>query len=62
MERNAAGDLEITSPVNTEGGEWEAYFITELGIWNRTQGGHVYSSNAGLYGSAYTKLDPLPKS
>ncbi len=30
MERNAAGELEITSPVNTEGGEWEAYVITEL--------------------------------
>ena len=48
MERNAAGELEISSPVNTEGGEWEAYVITELGIWNRTQGGHVYSSNAGF--------------
>ena len=48
MERNAAGELEIMSPVNTEGGEWEAYVIVELGIWNRTQGGHVYSSNAGF--------------
>ena len=48
MERNAVGELEIMSPVNTQGGEWEAYVIVELGIWNRAQGGHVYSSNAGF--------------
>ncbi len=48
MERNAAGELEIMSPVNTEGGKWEAYVIIELGVWNRAHEGYVYSSNAGF--------------
>jgi Uma2 family endonuclease len=48
IERNASGELEIMSPVGSEGSCWEAHVICELGIWARQNGGQFFSSNGGF--------------
>ena len=46
FERTAKGEIIIMSPVGGVSGNREAYFITELGLWNRqTQLGIVFSSS-----------------
>lgn len=46
LERSAAGDLVIVSPVGGEGGNQEANLITDLTLWNRQTGlGVVFSSS-----------------
>ena len=48
IERNAHGELEIMSPVGSDGSRWEAYVIRELGNWTGQHGGEYFSSNGGF--------------
>ena len=48
IERNAAGELEIMSPVGMDGSHWEAEVIRELGNWTKEHGGFFFSSNGGF--------------
>lgn len=48
IERNAAGELEIMSPVGMDGARWEAFVIARLDLWAKGNGGVVFSSNGGV--------------
>jgi len=48
IERNAAGELEIMSPVGMDGARREAFVIGRVGDWAEEHGGVVFSSNGGV--------------
>jgi Uma2 family endonuclease len=49
IERNAQGEIIITSPTGSETGNWNSEFNGELGIWNRKyQLGKTFDSSAGF--------------
>jgi Uma2 family endonuclease len=48
IERNAHGELEITSPLNTKGGHRETFAGDRLFDWAEVHGGIVVSSSAGF--------------
>ncbi len=48
IERNAEGELEIMSPVGTDGSGYEAFVIGELYQWAKQHGGRAFSSNAAF--------------
>ena len=48
IERNADGELEIMTPLNTKGGHREMFVGSRLFDWAETNGGLVVSSNAGF--------------
>ena len=48
IERNARGELEIMSPVDTKGGHREMFVGAKLFDWAEVHGGIVVSSNAGF--------------
>jgi Uma2 family endonuclease len=48
IERNAAGELDITSPVSLDGGQREAYAGRILGNWAEIHSGVVLSANMGF--------------
>jgi Uma2 family endonuclease len=48
IELNAKGELEIMSPVGSEGARREQFVIRVLGNWAEEHGGACFSSNAGF--------------
>jgi Uma2 family endonuclease len=48
IERNAEGELEIMSPLNSKGGYREMFVGSRLFEWSETHGGLVFSSSAGF--------------
>jgi Uma2 family endonuclease len=48
IEQNAKGELEIMSPVGSEGARREEFVIRMLGNWAEKYGGATFSSNAGF--------------
>ena len=57
IERNPRGELEIMSPVGSDGSRWEALVIMELSLWARDHGGVTFSSSGG-----FTLLDGSTRS
>ena len=48
IERNEKGELEIMSPVGSEGGRREVIVMTRLEAWAEEHGGITFSSNVGF--------------
>ncbi len=48
IERNAAGELEIMSPVGSAGSYLEAVVIAQLALWAEENGGTFFSSGGGF--------------
>jgi Uma2 family endonuclease len=58
IERNANGELEIMSPVGSQGSHWEALVVAQLYLWANEHGGISFSSNGGFTLSDGSMLSP----